>query len=129
MRAGAPSGCPSMIEATFTGQRVTTPLSQADPSIADTGVMAPTIEVRGVSRSFGATVALDALDLEVDAGEVVALLGPNGAGKTTTIRVLNGVLRPDAGSSRVLGLDPATEGDAVRRRTGVLTENSGLDDR
>jgi ABC-2 type transport system ATP-binding protein len=88
-----------------------------------------TVEARGLCRSFGDTVALDHLDLTVEAGEVVALLGPNGAGKTTTVRLLNGVLSPDAGSSRVLGLDPAKQGSAVRRLTGVLTENSGLDDR
>ena len=57
------------------------------------------------------------------------MLGPNGAGKTTTVRLLNGVLAPDRGSSRVLGIDPAADGDEVRRRTGVLTENAGLDDR
>ena len=62
-------------------------------------------------------------------GEVLALLGPNGAGKTTTVRLLNGVLRPDRGRATVLGLDPAVDGDEVRRRTGVLTENAGLDDR
>ena len=60
---------------------------------------------------------------------MLALLGPNGAGKTTTVRLLNGVLRPDRGSARVLGLDPATDGDEVRRRTGVLTEHAGLDER
>jgi ABC-2 type transport system ATP-binding protein len=91
--------------------------------------VAPTISTQGLKRSFGATVAVDGLDLDIDAGEVVALLGPNGAGKTTTVRLLNGVLRPDAGTATVLGLDPATQGEAVRRRTGVLTETSGLDDR
>ena len=80
-------------------------------------------------RSFGTVVALDGLDLDVSAGEVVALLGPNGAGKTTTVRLLNGILRPDRGSARVLGFDPAVDGHEIRRRTGVLTENSGLDDR
>jgi ABC-2 type transport system ATP-binding protein len=74
-------------------------------------------------------MALDGLDLSVAPGEVLALLGPNGAGKTTTVRLLNGVLRPDAGRATVLGIDPAVDGDAVRRRTGVLTENAGLDDR
>ena len=60
---------------------------------------------------------------------MLALLGPNGAGKTTTVRLLNGVLAPDRGRALVLGLDPAIDGDEVRRRTGVLTENAGLDDR
>ncbi|MDQ3293878.1 MAG: ABC transporter ATP-binding protein, partial [Actinomycetota bacterium] len=87
------------------------------------------ISTDGLSRRFATGVALDALTLEVGAGEVLALLGPNGAGKTTTVRLLNGVLRPDSGRATVLGLDPTVAGDEVRRRTGVLTENAGLDDR
>jgi ABC-2 type transport system ATP-binding protein len=87
------------------------------------------IRTEGLTRSFATGMALDGLDLEARAGEVVALLGPNGAGKTTTVRLLNGVLRPDRGRATVLGLDPAVDGDDVRRRTGVLTENAGLDDR
>ncbi len=83
----------------------------------------------GLTRSFNGQVALDGLTLDAQPGEVLAVLGPNGAGKTTTVRLLNGVLAPDRGSSRVLGLDPASEGNEVRRRTGVLTENAGLDDR
>jgi ABC-2 type transport system ATP-binding protein len=91
--------------------------------------MAPAIEITGLTRSFSGYVAVNELTLDVAPGEVVALLGPNGAGKTTTVRLLNGILRPDAGSSRVLGLDPSVEGEAIRRRTGVLTEAAGLDDR
>jgi ABC-2 type transport system ATP-binding protein len=87
------------------------------------------IRAEGLTRSFPTGIALDGLDLEVAPGEVLALLGPNGAGKTTTVRLLNGVLRPDGGRAEVLGIDPAVDGDAVRRRTGVLTENAGLDDR
>lgn len=88
-----------------------------------------TIEAHTLSRSFDDRVAVDGLDLAVARGEVLALLGPNGAGKTTTVRMLNGVLAPDRGHALVLGLDPAVDGEAVRRRTGVLTENAGLDDR
>lgn len=91
--------------------------------------MSAVIETQDLSRSFGAERALDGLCLDVAEGEVVALLGPNGAGKTTTVRLLNGVLRPDRGRASVLGLDPATQGTEVRRRTGVLTETAGLDDR
>ncbi|TML13660.1 MAG: ABC transporter ATP-binding protein [Actinobacteria bacterium] len=80
-------------------------------------------------RSFPTGLAVDDLDLEVPRGEVLALLGHNGAVKTTTVRLLNGVLRPDGGSSSVLGFDPATAGDQLRRQTGVLTETAGLDDR
>ena len=82
-----------------------------------------------LSRHFAGGVGLDSLSIDVPAGEVLALLGPNGAGKTTTVRLLNGVLTPDAGSARVLGLDPTVDGDELRRRTGVLTEHAGLDDR
>lgn len=90
---------------------------------------APVIEAQGLTRAFGDHTAVDGLTLDVGRGEVLALLGPNGAGKTTTVRLLNGVLAPDGGHSRVLGLDPAVAGDEVRRRTGVLTENAGLDER
>jgi len=87
------------------------------------------IETEGLTRRFDTGVALDGLDLRIERGEVVALLGPNGAGKTTTVRLLNGVLRPDEGRARVLGLDPTSDGTALRRHTGVLTENAGLDER
>jgi len=87
------------------------------------------IEAEDLTRSFSSGLALDGLTLRVEPGEVLALLGPNGAGKTTTVRLLNGILLPDRGRARVLGLDPATDGDAVRRRTGVLTEHAGLDER
>jgi len=89
----------------------------------------PAIETIDLSRSFASGPALDGLSIRVETGEVLALLGPNGAGKTTTVRLLNGVLTPDRGSARVLGFDVATDGDDVRRHTGVLTENAGLDDR
>src|SRR5436309_535184 len=89
----------------------------------------PAISTWGLTRSFKGMTAVDELTLEVATGEVVALLGPNGAGKTTTVRLLNGVLAPDAGKSSVLGLDPVKRGDEVRRVTGVLTESAGLDDR
>jgi ABC-2 type transport system ATP-binding protein len=68
--------------------------------------MAPVIEALGLGKTFGRTVALDGLDLSVDAGEVHGFLGPNGAGKSTTIRVLLGLLRRDAGAVTVLGQDP-----------------------
>jgi ABC-2 type transport system ATP-binding protein len=91
--------------------------------------MAPAIESRDLTRGFASGIALDGLTFDLAPGEVLALLGPNGAGKTTTVRLLNGVLTPDRGHSRVLGFDPVGQGEEVRQRTGVLTENAGLDDR
>lgn len=87
------------------------------------------IRTDGLTRRFGTHVALDGLTIEVPRGEVLALLGPNGAGKTTTVRLLDGVLAPNAGTMRVLGFDPVVEPDELRRHTGVLTEHAGLDDR
>ncbi|MCU1354690.1 MAG: putative transporter ATP-binding protein [Acidimicrobiales bacterium] len=87
------------------------------------------IDCENLTRSFPSGIALDALTLDARPGEVIALLGPNGAGKTTTMRLLNGVLDPDSGRATVLGLDPWIQGEELRRRTGVLTENAGLDER
>jgi ABC-2 type transport system ATP-binding protein len=78
------------------------------------------IEVSGLRKSYGKTVALDGLDLSVAAGEVHGFLGPNGAGKTTTIRVLLGLLRADAGSARLLGGDPWREAVALHRRLAYV---------
>lgn len=85
--------------------------------------------VRNVTRRFGEVTALDQVDFQVEYGQVVGLLGHNGAGKTTTIRLLNGLLAPDEGEVRTMGLDPVADGAEVRRHTGVLTETPSLDDR
>ena len=84
------------------------------------------IELDGVSKRFGAQSVLTALSFRVAPGEILGFLGPNGAGKTTTLRLLAGVIRADSGRIRVAGLDPQQDGDAIRRRTGVLTESGGL---
>jgi ABC-2 type transport system ATP-binding protein len=91
--------------------------------------VAPVLVADGLTRRFGDVTAVDHLSLEVYPGEVLGFLGHNGAGKTTTVRLLNGVLAPSDGTARVLGLDPQTEGTALRRRTGVLTETPSLDER
>ncbi len=89
----------------------------------------PVLQCAGLTRRFAEGIALDGLTIDARPGEVVALLGPNGAGKTTTMRLLNGVLRADGGTATVLGLDPWRQGHDLRTRTGVLTENAGLDER
>ena len=89
----------------------------------------PALRVRGLGKDYGGQPALAGLDLDVAPGEIVALLGHNGAGKTTTVRLLNGVLAPDRGEARVLGLDPWKDGTRLRRRTGIATERPSLDPR
>lgn len=86
------------------------------------------IEVRGLRKVYGDTVAVDGVDLTVAAGEIFALLGPNGAGKTTTVEILEGYRRRDAGDVRVLGVDPAVEDAAKRRwrtRVGIVLQGTG----
>jgi len=78
------------------------------------------IEVAGLRKAFGKTVALDGLDLTVAAGEVHGFLGPNGAGKTTTIRILLGLLRADGGTARLLGGDPWREAVGLHRRLAYV---------
>jgi ABC-2 type transport system ATP-binding protein len=89
----------------------------------------PVLRLEGVTRRFGEVVAIDDLTLQVRAGEVVGLLGHNGAGKTTTVRLLAGLLAPDAGVVRVGSLDPIVDGAAVRQRLGVLPARPIVDDR
>src|SRR5262245_59521372 len=89
----------------------------------------PVIKADHLVRRFGDLTAVNDLSFEVNHGEVFGFLGHNGAGKTTTIRILNGVIGVTEGSVHVLGLDPIADGPALRRRTGVLTENPSLDER
>ena len=83
------------------------------------------VTVRGLVKRFGATTAVDGLDLELPAASVLALLGPNGAGKTTTVEVCTGFLAADAGEVRVLGTDPSGAPDALRARIGVMPQGGG----
>ncbi|MFJ7260122.1 ABC transporter ATP-binding protein [Streptomyces globosus] len=86
----------------------------------------PAVEIRGLVKRYGPKTAVDGLDLTVRRGEVTAVLGPNGAGKTTTIETCEGYLRPDAGTVRVLGLDPVAEASALRPRIGVMLQSGGV---
>ncbi|SFQ50086.1 ABC-2 type transport system ATP-binding protein [Amycolatopsis arida] len=86
---------------------------------------APAVQITGLVKRFGGTTAVDGLDLDLPRGTLLALLGPNGAGKTTTVEVCEGFLRPDTGTVRVLGLDPARDGAALRPRIGVMPQGGG----
>ena len=81
------------------------------------------VRLRGVTKRFGDHTAVDGLDLEIPRGTIYGLLGPNGSGKTTTIRMIMGILRPDAGRVELLGSDPD---DTRRTRVGYLPEERGL---
>jgi len=86
---------------------------------------APVVEARGLVRRFGAVTALDGLTFQVGRGELYGLIGPDGAGKTTAIRAVAGLLAPDAGQARVLGLDPLRDA-AVRERLGLMPQQYSL---
>ena len=80
------------------------------------------IEVRGLTKRFGKRTVVDHVDLTVAAGEIVGFLGPNGSGKTTTIRLICGLLTPDAGEGTVLGLDIRRDSAAIKRQVGYMTQ-------
>ena len=84
------------------------------------------IRVDSVKKSFGKNAVLEGVSFTVEPGEVFALLGRNGAGKTTLIRTLLGLLTPDSGAVRVLGLDPRQEALPVRKRVGFLAEDQTM---
>jgi len=86
------------------------------------------IEAAGLVKMFGATRAVDGIDLRVSRGSIYGLLGPNGAGKTTTVRLLATLLRPDAGDVRVLGHDVVRDAEAVRRRIGLTGQFASVDE-
>jgi daunorubicin resistance ABC transporter ATP-binding subunit len=86
------------------------------------------IEVRGVKKAFKDTKALDGVDLDVQPGTVLGLLGPNGAGKTTLVRVLATLLKPDAGTARVNGLDVVANPQAVRQVIGLAGQYAAVDE-
>jgi ABC-2 type transport system ATP-binding protein len=80
------------------------------------------IDVRGLTKRFGAHTVVDNVSLQVAAGEIVGFLGPNGSGKTTTIRIICGLLTPDAGEGTVLGYNVRTESLKIKREVGYMTQ-------
>jgi ABC-2 type transport system ATP-binding protein len=88
----------------------------------------PVISVQNLTRKFGDFVAVDHINFEVGAGEVVGYLGPNGSGKTTTIRMLLGLLAPSDGKAIVLGYDAFKQSEEVRKRAGYMSQKFALYD-
>ncbi len=86
----------------------------------------PAIAVSGLTKRFGARTVVDRIELEVERGKICGFLGPNGSGKTTTLRMICGLLIPDAGGGTVLGLDLATQRAAIKQQIGYMTQKFGL---
>jgi ABC-2 type transport system ATP-binding protein len=86
------------------------------------------VRVRGITKRFGETQALAGIDLDVPTGTVLGLLGPNGAGKTTAVRVMSTLLRPDAGTVHVAGVDVLREPAKVRARIGLIGQAAAVDE-
>lgn len=88
----------------------------------------PAIQARGLVKKYGDVTALDGVDISVPTGSVLGLLGPNGAGKTTIVRILTTLLRPDAGSAEVAGIDVLTDPREVRRNLGLSGQYAAVDE-
>jgi AcrR family transcriptional regulator/biotin carboxyl carrier protein len=105
------------------------PARAAEPAMA---ASAPTpapdwaIDVRGLTKRYGATTVVDHVDLQLRPGRICGFLGPNGSGKTTTIRMLCGLLTPDEGEGHCLGLDLRRDALEIRRQVGYMTQRFGL---
>ena len=87
----------------------------------------PLVHARGLVKRFGALVAVDEIDFDVQHGEAFGFLGPNGAGKTSTMRMIGCVSPPSGGTLRILGLDPLANGPEIRARLGVVPQQDTLD--
>ncbi len=87
----------------------------------------PLVRARGLTKRFGDFTAVDGVDVDVQPGEAFGFLGPNGAGKSSTMRMIAAVSPPTEGTLSVLGLDPTTDGPAIRARLGVIPQEDNLD--
>jgi ABC-2 type transport system ATP-binding protein len=103
--------------------------TRAAPAASNPSLLDALVEVDGLRRSYGSTEVLRGVSFAVRRGELFGLLGTNGAGKTTTVEILQGLRRADGGQVSVLGLDPATAGDRLRRRIGTQLQDAALPDR
>jgi lipooligosaccharide transport system ATP-binding protein len=105
-------------------ERTSTHATGAEPRSAPA---VPLVEARGLVKRFGDFTAVDGIDVEVRPGEAFGFLGPNGAGKSSTMRMIGAVSPVTEGHLRVLGMDPATDGPAIRARLGVVPQEDALD--
>ena len=94
--------------------------------VASRSLAHPVIEISGLRKSYGSTLAVKDVSFEVQDGEIFGILGPNGAGKTTTVECISGLRKPDGGTISVLGLDPQRDRTALRERVGVQLQEGTL---
>jgi ABC-2 type transport system ATP-binding protein len=92
------------------------------------GTDGPVVEIRELTKKYGAFVALDRLSLSVDRGQILGFIGPNGAGKTTTIKILVGLARPTSGTAKVAGIDCAAQPRKIKRLIGYMPDTFGAYD-
>ncbi len=95
--------------------------------VGDNTAVDALVEARGLRKSYGTVEAVRGIDVTVHRGEAFGFLGPNGAGKSSTMRMISAVSTPTGGSLRVLGMDPTTDGSAIRARLGVCPQDDTLD--
>ncbi|WP_403020433.1 ABC transporter ATP-binding protein [Salinibacterium sp. GXW1014] len=132
LEPGAPDAIDEVVEPDVEAAVATSAVPAAAPkaSVPDPYADAPVVlEVSGLVKRFGSTVAVDGVDLEVRAGQIFGIVGPNGAGKTTTLSIVTGVLRPDQGNVLVGGRDVWVEPAAAKRDMGILPDRLLLFDR
>src|SRR5215204_5530334 len=89
------------------------------------GTDGPVVEIRELTKKYGAFVALDRLSLSVDRGQILGFVGPNGAGKTTTIKILVGLARPTSGTATIAGADCVRQADRIKRLVGYMPDTFG----
>src|SRR2546426_12745038 len=95
--------------------------------MVDAGAHLPLVHARGLVKRFGALVAVDGVDFDVERGEAFGFVAPNGAGKTSTMRMIGCASPPSGGTLRILGLDPVRDGPEIRGRLGVVPQLDTLD--
>ncbi len=115
-----------MTTRTTPDERSTRPAEPPEPASSPKGT--PAVEARGLTKLFGATRAVDGIDLTVAEGEIFGVLGPNGAGKTTTLNMLATLLTIDGGEARIFGYDVRSQGHAVRQLIGVTGQFASVDE-
>src|SRR3954466_12946277 len=104
-------------------------MRRPDASFRRATEMAPAILTRGLRKFYGTKAAVDGVDLEVPCGSFFGFLGPNGAGKSTTIRMLTGLIPSDGGTIEILGLSMPAQEMEIKRRIGLVPDESLLFDR